>query len=283
MRYMYFGNKNKMRWVKVDSPGRNQGARGYSDRLEYTNGGVALRESVNGHEEFTLTWNRMSREEARAVIDFAFQIYGTKIIHFLDPVVADQNVLNKAWSAPAITAKDGVPLAGSARPSIETNADLSLDYPAEMARYDLTDTDTARSFWVPIPPGHTAHIGVHGDPGSTLGVKVQRTTAGAPSGSPTIVAVTDVDTTTRFTNSFASSGNQSGIDISLEIDNGYIAIAGMIVQVLPTGTTPEMGGFILGQGASGCEFDGKPAVTPYSVAHDRVGLAVKLVETEDWQ
>jgi hypothetical protein len=304
---MYFGTKRKMRWVKVDSPGRAATTNGYSERLDFTSGGVALRESVNGHQEYTLTWNSMTREQARQVTDYAFGIYGSDYIYFVDPVAADQNILNPAWSAPGITAKDGVPLAGNKRPKIVLNGDLSYDYPYEMARYELTEADTSRSFYIPIPPGMTAVIGVHGDTASTLGVKAQPTTAGVAAASATIIPVTSVSTNERFSYAFASTGEQSGLEISLEIGNGFATIAGMIVQVVPSGLValdgigyglagygedpfggypviPSLGGFILGQGTSGCQFEGKPRPVPYHLTdrHDRVGLAIKLTEVEDF-
>lgn len=304
LRYMYFGTKRKMRWVKIDAPGRSQEMSGFSDRLDYSNGGVSLRESTNAHQEFTLSWNSMTREQARAVTDYAYGIYGSGEIYFVDPVSADQNVLNVAWSAPAITAKDGVPLAGKIRPTLVQNSNLQYDYPAEMARYNLTEDDTSRSFYVPIPPGFTAVVGVHGDEASTLGVKVQPMQAGISSGAASIIYPIGTNTRQRFTNGFPSTEEQSGIQISLEIGNGYISLAGLMVQVLPTAVTPESvtygeggygedgfggidsdygsGPFILGQGASGCRFEGKPTVTPYSIYHDRVGLSAKLVEVEDW-
>lgn len=313
MRYMYFGTKRKMRWVKVDAPGRAQSSNGFSERLDFTNGGTAIRESTGSHQEYTLTWNSMTREQARQVTDYAHGIYGSDFIYFVDPIAADQNLLNPAWSAPGITAKDGIPLAGNKRPKIVYNPDLSLDYPYEMARYDLRATDRSRSFYVPIPPGMTAVIGAHGDNASTLGVKVQPTTAGIASGAATIVDVTSVASFERFSYAFASTGDQSGIEISLQTGNGFITLAGMMVQVVPSGFIPQgdsangdgygiagygltpygglgtgsgmpsVGGFILGQGASGCKFEGKPRPTPYHLTdrHDRVGLSVKLVEVED--
>ena len=306
MRFMYFGTKRLMRWVKVDAPGRAQGTAGYSERLDYLNGGVGLRESVNAHQEFTLTWNSMTRDQARAVTDFAYGIYGSGPIYFVDPVSADQNILNPAWSAPGLTAKDAVPLAGRKRPKLVANPDLSRGYPIDMARYDLTAADPRRSFYIPIPPGFTALIGAHGDTASTLDVSVQRTTGGQVTGSHTAVPMQTTGDKARFSSAYVSTGDQSGIEISIGAGDGFISLAGLMVQVMPNGTFPlslgegfgdgpfgndafggadivgTLGDFILGQGASGCQFEGKPQMTPYSLAHDRVGLSVKLTEIEDW-
>ena len=63
---------------------------------------------------------------------------------------------------------------------------------------------------------------------------------------------------------------------------GTIILSGMIVQVLKDGSIPEPGGFISGQGHSGCQFASLPEYTPYSYAHDIVGMVVDLVETGAW-
>lgn len=63
---------------------------------------------------------------------------------------------------------------------------------------------------------------------------------------------------------------------------GVITLSGIIVQCLPIGETPELGGFISGQGHSGCQFAGKPTQSAYSAALDKVGVSAKLVETGAW-
>ena len=280
MRFMYFGTRNKMRWVKVDSPGRTQEAGSHSESMGFLSGGIAVRESTGSHQEFTLTWNRMTAEQARNVTVYAHGIYGD-LIYFVDPVSADQNALNPAWSAPGITAKDGAPLAGDKRPKVAPNPDLTLDYPMEMARYDLTAADNRRTFYIPIPPGFSAHVGAHGDVASTLGVAVQPVSAGSPVGAPTTLPVLATSDDTRFSAAFNPAGGSSGIEISIEAGAGYCTLAGLMVQILPAGQSADSGGFILGQGSSGCNFIGKPRAVPYSLYHDSYGLSVRLVETED--
>lgn len=281
MRFMYFGTRNKMRWVKVDAPGRVQETLGHSESLPYLNGGVAMRESAGSHQEYTLTWNSMTAEQARNVTEYAHGIYGD-LIYFVDPVAAEQNVLNPAWSAPGVTAKDGVPLAGDKRPRVVRNLDLSRDYPMEMARYDLGAGDTRRKFYIPIPPGYTAHVGAHGDADSTIGLSIQQIAAGTPVGSPSELPILPTSTTQRFNGAFTAPGASSGIEVSIAPGAGFCSLAGVMAQILPNGRTPGFGGFILGQGASGARFQGKPRATPYSTYHDRYGLSVKLVEVEEW-
>lgn len=283
MRFMYFGTKRKMRWVKIDAPGREQITAGYSERLDYLNGGVGLRRSRSGHQEYMLTWNVMTREQARHVTDYAHGIYGDGFIYFVDPAATDLNLLNPAWAAPGIGAKDGVPLAGDTRPTLVDNPNLSLDYPVDMARYTLTAADRRRSFYVPIPPGFVAHVGAHGG-ASTLGIQIQPTQSGVASGAPLVAPVLPTSSAQRFSHSVVASGAQPGVEISIQPGDGEITLAGLMVQVVEAGTPASTGGFISGHGSSGCEFEGTPRSTPYRIADgtERVGLSVKLIETEDW-
>jgi hypothetical protein len=465
MRKMWFGTKQFSRWIKVQSPDSTPGMAGASDRIDYGNGGVALRESINGHMEYALTWNRLTQREAREITDFAYGLYGSDLLYLSEPSATGQNALNKAWSAPGLTAKDGIPLAGDVRPTLVKNFDQSQDYPVDMAQYQIGESTPRRSFYVPVPPGHTAWVGAHGDAASTSGLSVQPTVRGTAAGAPSILGVMSVDTPQRFNGSFPAAGEQAGIELSLEpatsitnlatnpsfeslttpvagmtwandgtitttqstigvrsgvyslqlsrttgaaggyqylgisslpagtytvIIPAYLAspqvgpsaaartieyrigstviaastpfpnaagsyemrltfvktaavathllmihvgapagsdlwiddftlvagaysgpaftgrspgaawtgaidaststlstrtctLAGVMVQVLPTGETPVDGPFISGQGAGGLEFEGRVQAVPYSLAHDSFGLAVKLTETEDWK
>lgn len=60
-------------------------------------------------------------------------------------------------------------------------------------------------------------------------------------------------------------------------------LAGIMVQVLPNGITPEAGGFISGQGHAGCNWDNGPSKEAYSAAMDYVGMSASFIETEPWR
>lgn len=216
LRKMWFGTKQFSRWIKVQSPDSTPGMVGSSERLDFGNGGVAIRESVNGHMEYAFTWNRLTQREAREITDFAYGLYGSDLLYVSEPSAIRQNVLNKGWSAPGLTAKDGIPLAGDARPEIVKNFDQSQDYPVDMAKYQITGATARRSFYVPIPPGHTAWVGAHGDASSTSGISVQPTVRGVASGAPSTLPVLGVNTPQRFNGSFSAGADQAGIELSLQ-------------------------------------------------------------------
>lgn len=216
MRKMWFGTKQFSRWIKVQSPDSAPTMAGSSERLDFGNGGVALRGSLNGHMEYALVWNRLTGREAREISDFAYGMFGDGPFYLSEPSSTGQNVLNKAWSAPGLTAKDGIPLAGEKRPEIVKNMDQSQGYPTDMARYVVGSSTPRRTFYVPIPPGHTAWVGAHGDPASAGGLMVQPTVRGIATGAASRLSVLGVSTPQRFNASFASSSDQSGLELSLE-------------------------------------------------------------------
>jgi hypothetical protein len=96
---------------------------------------------------------------------------------------------------------------------------------------------------------------------------------------PTILTTA---TTTRVNTEIGSGA--TGIELSLDnTSGGTFTLAGMIVQVLAEGVTPSTGGFISGQGHSGCRFLGRPARVPYDTDRlDLVGLSAKLGEVGEW-
>lgn len=282
MRTMWFGTKQYSRWIKVHSPNSGYVQGSYSDRLDYLNGLTSVRTSFNGHMEYVPTWNRLTQDEAMLIADFKSGIFGNGPFYLVEPSAMQTNVLNKAWSAPGLAAKDAVPIAGSVRPELVSNPDQSQGYPVDMAKYTLSASDASRSFYVPIPPGFIALIGAHGDTASTLKVRVQPTVKGVASGSATLVSVLGVNTAARFSNQFIG-GDQTGIEISLQTGAaGFITLAGMMVWLVPTTFAGNaLGTFISGQGSSGLQFEGGVQPVPYSLAHDSFGLSIKLVETED--
>lgn len=279
---MYFGTKDRMQWVKAPAPGAGFAATAYSAGLSYLNGGASQRNSVNAHMEYALSWSSITADEIAQIEDYAFGLYGDDLIRWLDPTAAERNVFNRAWAAPKITAEDGIPLIGTATPALVTVGDMSLGYPLQGAQYAITSGMAARKFYCPIPLGYTAWIGCHGL-ANARGLSVQPLIGRTASGAVVPVATTAVNNSTRFTASVSNTGTVNGIDISVDNTATYsLTLAGLMLQVLPTGVTPGLGGFISGRGNSGCQFDGKPTTQVYSVPYDAISMSAKLIEVGDW-
>lgn len=278
---MWFGTRLHMQEITDPQIDPDYSSVGWGETTQYLNGGLGVSSSVAAHQEFFLSWGLMSRADVRKITDYSDGVYGTGLIYWVDPVAADMNVLPQQWASPSIGAYDGVPLAGDVRPTASTNPVLTQGYPGELATYTITTEDTLRSVFVPIPPGHSAWVGVHGASDAQDFVKVTPYT-GSTAGAVVHPTILTTATTTRVNTEIA--GGATGLELSLDnTTGGTFTLAGMIVQILADGVTPETGGFISGQGHSGCKFIGRPMRVPHTVGGlDLVQVSAKLGEVGEW-
>lgn len=278
----YIGTREKMLQVRQPSITMPSSKAGWSSELAFLNGGTSLRRSVAAHKRYELTWNLLSRDQARPILDLADGIYGTGLVYFLDPFAANRNMLPQWWASPMQGIYDGLPLnGGDTRGEAVATPANSLDFPVQSIRYDTTGL-TSRTVWVPIPVGHTAHVGAYGANGTGGTVVATPTTGATTFGTPTTLTLLDVTDTSRFNATFAASSGYTGVELSLG-GSGTLVLSGLMVQVLPDGVTPETGGFISGQGNSGLQFVAQPEYTPYNIAFDQVGVVAELIEVGGWQ
>jgi len=278
---MWMGPRGGETWVPAPVIGGDFSAVGWSSETQYLNGGAGTRASVASHKEYNMTWGLASRDSLRPITDMQAGKRGPGLIYFTDPFAADKNVLPEQWAFPAQAYYDGVPLIGDTRPAILTTGSGDYDYPTESAVYDLTGT--GQKLYLPIPQGYTAWVGVHGSLDTGVGgVRVTAIAPGALGGTAVYAPLLGTNTDQRFNLSYSSNTYQ-GIELDLATDTATsITIAGMMVQMLPSGHTPALGDFISGQGNSGCRFTGKPTTTAYSAARDKIGMSAKLVEVGTW-
>lgn len=284
-RSMWFGTRGYMRWVKCPNTEADFSPVGYSATFQYLNGGAAVRSSTGSHKTYTMDWSTLSRDQARSITDYADGVYdtstGVNLIYFIDPMAAGKNVLPQMWASPSQSIADGTTLVPGQLPESVAGSN-SNDYPARYVQY--TANASSSTVWIPIPPGMTAWVGFHGSATGSAGVTITPSN-GLVNGTPSLATPLDVFTTTRVADSVDSTV-ADGITIGLAnvgiSSTDTITIAGLIVQLLPTGTTPPTGGFISGQGHSGCQFAEKPLQTPRSAALDQVALSATLIETGSW-
>lgn len=280
---MWFGTRAFMQEV-VDpqfNPDYRRG--GWSQDTTYMSGRVGSASSANGHQEYWFDFGVLSREQVRQLTDYADGVYGKVggrpgevLLYFIDPLAADQNVLPQSWATPSLAGYDAVPFAGEDRPVLSANATLTQGYPVEKATYTLASDTVLRSIFIPIPPGFSAWVGIHGDAGAQDRVKVTPFT-GSTAGTVVHPTILSVSTTTRVNTEITGTGLELSLD---KTTPGACPLVGLIVQILPTGATPSTGGFISGQGHAGCRFDGYPSRVPYIADGDDslVQVSVKLVE-----
>lgn len=305
-RSMWMGPRGGEVWVPQAATGMEAGPSGWQTSTAFLNGGIATKSSVASHMEYNIVWNKASRDALRPVMDMYHGVRGPGLIYLVDPVAADKNALPIAWSFPAQAGYDAMPLLEDARPVILPTPDNALGYPAESARYSITPSSVVQTLYLPIPPGYTAWVGAHGETSGPQMVArpVMRGNAILDPVRLPMLSVTDPN---RFSNSFSSASYQ-GIELSLASSSGVgnlypspdlypspsaypssgigelVILSGLMVQILPIGTTPAQGGFISGQGHSGLAFEKAPSMTVYSINNPgaEVGMSAKMIETGQW-
>lgn len=285
---MWFGPRGYMQWIACPDIDANTSKIGWSSKVQYLNGGAGVRNSTASHKEYAFSWNLISRDEGRQIIDFADGVYNPTssltLMYFHDPMTLDRNVLPQLWASPAQSTVDGLTLfPGQTATAVQTPTN-TLGYPARSAVYRANSS--SNTLWVPIPPGYTAWVGAHGSATGTAGMTVA-TTLGAVTNTPTTLSLLSVTDSTRFNFTVDASSSVDGIQLGF-VNNGpsstdTVTLSGVMVQLIPTGFSPAtVGGFISGQGHSGCQFDGMPTQTPHSLAFDLVAISAGLVETGSW-
>lgn len=229
-----------------------------------------------------MSWPPRSRDTYRPLLDMASGMFGDGLIYFIDPMAMDKNVLPEHWAFPAQAALDGPVLLGDTRPNTIQTPTNSNGYPALSVQYPTTGTSA--SLYIPIPPGYVAWVGQHGSSDGVGGVRVTPIQPGDVAITPVFPSMLPVTSTTRVDTSFSGDTLQ-GISLDLAVSTATaVFISGVIVQILANGVTPAPGGFISGQGNSGCRFEQKPTQTPYSTGTPESELAIsaKLAEVGGW-
>jgi len=282
---IYFGNRERMTWVRAPDANYDGSRQGWSGGAPtFLNGGTIVQRSTSAHAVYNYTWNMMSRNEIRNIKDYAEGVWGPGTIYMLDPFAMDRNVLPQHWAAPRTVLQDAPVLSGSTRneaPEYPVDLSNNLGYPMRGILYAYSPTWPQASLrpklFIPIPPNHTAWFGAHGVASATSGL-----TATPVNGSATTLPVLATTTDQRFSNSWDGS-QYPGVELSFSLNSGSAVIAGMMMQILPTGVTPDAGGFVSGQGNSGLSFATQPTLTNNNAALDRQSLSVQLIEDAAWR
>jgi hypothetical protein len=276
----YIGTRRRLFELRAPSVSLPSSKQGFSRELNFLNGGTSVRRSVSSHKRYTMTWNVLPIDEARILLDLADGIYGTGEIYWFDTLVNNRNMLPQQWASPFQGLYDGLPLNGDGRGTRVATPANNLDMPSFSIEYNV-GAGEPKTTWIPIPPGYTAHVGAYGQNG-TGGTVVATPTVGPTAlGTPVNLTLLDVTNPARFNQTFAASAGNNGVLLSLG-GSGTVTLTAMMVQVLKDGVAPETGGFISGQGHSGCSFVTQPNYTPYSAALDQVGVVAEFVETGMW-
>lgn len=292
---MWMGPRNYERWVPAPKTNADFSSIGAREKDAYLNGGAGLRGSKDGHKEYNFAWSSRRREDLSPVLSIASGDYdeglGDDLIYFIDPTTYDWNILPKMLASPYKAGLDGVSLTVDASgyptpPTIVVSPQNARGYPARSAVYTVNNTNRRpdRPLYVPIPPGKTLWLGVHGS-ATNAGVSVTPF-EGDAAFDPVLVDMLSSDTTQRVNTSWKRADGITGVEIRLGLaagaSTGTVTLQGLIAQILDDGVVPFPGDFIPGEGNSGCEFEALPTVSPY-LGGKLWGMSARLVEVGSWQ
>lgn len=280
---VYFGTRERMTWLRAPDANYDGSRVGWDGNItQYLNGGVRVIRSTLAHRTYNLSWNMMSRDEIRAIMDYADGVYGSGAIYYLDPFAMDKNLLPQHWAVPTLALDDPFILVGSGTIVPATRGDNLADgFPT--GSVTISGKGDGPGQYIPIPPGYSAYLGVYGNAQAEGPVAVT-TDAGAvtfppvlsPTASPLFSTKWDGDTVSGITLSVGTSAKSpTGI------------VRGMMLRIYPNdidGLNPIYAtGFASGQGHSGLRFTAQPSLTQYNYAIDKSSLTATLVEDQAWR
>ena len=262
---IYFGTQGYMQWVPAPDRNVARGGHGWSSRSDRLNGTASVRRSAGNHKEYDFTWSTQKREAIDPVLAYANGDYGDGNIYWVDPWAAETNIAPDFWASPWKAGVDGINLMGkgTTKPDIVNTPTNSNGYPSRSARYTFTTPVTPRATWFPIPDGYTLHLGAHGSTTGIGRVSVQHDAVGAPLLQLPMISETS---TSRTNMSFPGGAEGGGVTVSLEpllTGGGTVTLSALIAILLPTGQSPAPGGWMTGQGNSGCQFSEPPTDMGY--------------------
>lgn len=296
---MYFGTQERMTWIKCPNSGMTRNRTGWKSSGTYLNGGGWTRQSATKHYEMSLVWSFLNHLQVREINDYYLGVYGDGPIYWLDTFAMGTNALPAHWSIPRLAADDAPPLVKGRRPTLSDTAANTIHLPTKTATYELRSGDQFDSLHIPVPEGFVAHIAAWGsrtgDAHLVLGgEEVVLTTISEP----------------------APTWTSTGSAVLTAAGEGFLSLAGVIVQVLPApetivfpglltspglptspslltagtetlyiGGQPSVPRFLSGEGHSGMAFKTEPNIVGYSSpeAIDYQSLTADFIEVGAWQ
>lgn len=289
-RMMWFATRRQGRWIPEPQPGQDFSEMGYDAGARFRNGGAMQFGSVTGHKEYNFTWGPRPVDDMRQVVDFGNHMYGPGPFYFTEPM-AMENALPAYVANPSMIVEDAPNVFTTSNPNFSpiTYFDTpgnELGYPVTTAQFDMGEGNEGPGVYLAIAPGYTAWVGVHGAATGSARVHVTPYLGYNQPGVTMQMGMLPVTSTVRGLFPFDGDAYR-GIEIYAG-GTGQLAISGMMVQMVPNGRQPSVGGFISGQGHSGCRFESKVSQTPYSAVLGRdgnglIGASARLVETGAWE
>lgn len=294
---MWFGTEERSRWIPAPNSPAETTPVAWETSDTYLNGGGFVRHSWGSHKEFVYEWPESSSLQAAQIMkSYRDGSYGRGLLHFIDPLIYDKNILPARWADPTMTVGyEGVSLVTGVDPeAVPTSGGAANDLPVWSAYYNLNDAPAWKdnSVFIPIPEGYTLYLGAMYQATGAGGVFVTPINSSGGEESYVVLDPISNDATNVVDASFGSQfsggrGVRLWVGKYLDAD-ASVTVSAMTARILPTGTTPSStflsGPWVGGMGHSGCQFMGVPTLVEISgVNGGQVGYAASFAETGDFQ
>lgn len=290
----------RMSYVPAPDPGMGAGASGYSELLEFENGGADVVSSAGTHRNFEMDWNLREASGADGldiVRGYQQRLFGPGLIYFADPMNFTTNLLPPAWASPGLI-EQGWKGIFSSTPTYSNVSTNSYSQPSRKIVYPVAVTASAvptaanQVAVLVIPSDHTLHLGFSAAATGTAVIRVRPINLDGSYASTTDLTLLTDTSSTRMNATFAGSSYKA-VEIYItrtSTATSTMTITSGMAQLWPTSVTPTLiGNHIPGAGFTGCKFGSEAIVESYVLA-DNVGtprhykgMSVDLVEVGAWQ
>lgn len=160
---MWFGTEDKMQWIDCPLQGADVSPLGWSAEGTFLNGGGYAKHSWGSHRNYVFEWRQSSaRRMAQIMHNYRDGVYGRGLIHFVDPLTYDFNILPKQWAYPALMAGEannpflrGAALSTVATPTNTFNLPIRG---AVVPLGSLSGFRAADSVFIPRPEGKVLQL-----------------------------------------------------------------------------------------------------------------------------
>lgn len=97
---IYFGTRDRMRWVKAPAVNTPLSKAGWSNVGTDLNGGGYAKLSPTAHREYEFTWGASPAQDIYDILDYRSGAYGLGFLYYLDPFAMETNAFSEAFSMP---------------------------------------------------------------------------------------------------------------------------------------------------------------------------------------
>lgn len=150
MANIYFGNVRKAQYIPAPKAGMDAASTGFTESLNYLNGGGYVAQSVGGSRKFAMSWDVTPKTSLDCLNQYRNGEFGSGLIYWVDPF--SDNPVPPHWGTPMLSGMGWPSLVGSAvqptlAPTVFTRINLIPNPSAEVdvSGWTASSTTVTRS------------------------------------------------------------------------------------------------------------------------------------------